>query len=477
MSVVLAWRTAALIGMCTTGALAFALPNVTSPTPAFAQPATSALAFSQMWSTGPLADDEGEPIAESSPMVADLDGEPAAVVGDRTGYLYAYHLADGSAVPGWPVSDGGAPIDSTPSVSALGPGPLDTVFIGAGNAQSPDVGGYEAYAPSGQRLWLTAVSDPSTDPHPAYGVQASLTVADLQGGTDVFAGSLDQETYALGAADGAVLEGWPFFSADSVFSTAATGDLYGTGQQELVMGGASTAGLAMGQSYANGGHVRVLDAQGALIYDYDTNQEVDSSPAVGGFLAGGATGIVVGTGSYWPGASDTDTLKAFTTRLGLVWSDTLDGHTSSSPALADVEGDGQLDVVEGTDTGTSGSVWVLDGATGATIWHEPVVARVIGSVVTADLTGAGYQDLLVPTIHGVEVLDGRTGAEVTVLGPDLGFQNSPLVTDDPNGTVGITIAGYDGDNEGVVQHYEIPGSDGALAVGPVRGRCSTTTRG
>ena len=85
--------------------------------------------------------------------------------------------------------------------------------------------------------------------------------------------------------------------------------------------------------------------------------------------------------------------------------------------MADVEGDGQLDVVEGTDTGTSGSVWVLDGATGATIWHEPVVARVIGSVVTADLTGDGYQDLLVPTIHGVEVLDGRTGAEVTVLGP------------------------------------------------------------
>ena len=158
--------------------------------------------------------------------------------------------------------------------------------------------------------------------------------------------------------------------------------------------------------------------------------------------------------------------RAFTTRLGLVWSGTLDGHTSSSPALADVEGNGQLDVVEGTDTGTSGSVWVIDGATGATIWHEAVVARVIGSVVTADLTGDGYQDLLVPTIHGVEVLDGLTGAEVTVLGPDLGFQNSPLVTDDPNGTVGITIAGYDGDNEGVVQHYEIPGSDGALAVGP-----------
>ena len=93
----------------------------------------------------------------------------------------------------------------------------------------------------------------------------------------------------------------------------------------------------------------------------------------------------------------------------------------------------------------------------------PVASRVIGSVVAADLTGDGQPDLLVPTIHGVEVLTD-TCQEVTVLGPDLGFQNSPLVTDDPNGTIGITIAGYNGNNQGVVQHYEIPGSDGALAV-------------
>ena len=120
-------------------------------------------------------------------------------------------------------------------------------------------------------------------------MQASLTVANLQGSTDVFAGSLDQESYALNASNGSVLPGWPFFSADSVFSTAAAGDLYGTGQQELVMGGASSAGSALGLSYSQGGHVRVLNSQGAQIYDYDTTQEIDSSPAIGDFLAGGAT--------------------------------------------------------------------------------------------------------------------------------------------------------------------------------------------
>ncbi len=442
------------------------LPALVPQASVAAPPALSSTSFALRWTAGPLTQDAGHPVAESSPVVANLDAAgPAVVVGDRSGYLYAYHLAGGAPVQGWPVFDGGPPIDSTPSVAPVGGATLDSVFVGTGNAQHPDIGGYAAYGPNGQPLWHTPVTDPASDNHPAAGVQASLTVANLQGSTDVFAGSLDQESYALNASNGSVLPGWPFFSADSVFSTAATGDLYGTGQQELVIGGASSAGSALGLSYSQGGHLRVLNSQGAQIYDYDSTQEIDSSPAIGDFLAGGAPGIAVGTGSFYAGASDTDTIKAFTTRLGLVWSETLDGLTNSSPALAAVQGGTQLDVVEGTGTGNSGSVWVLNGANGATVWHQPVVGRVIGSVVAADLTGADYQDFLVPTIHGVEVLDGRTGARVAVLGASLGFQNSPLVTDDPNGTIGITIAGYNGANEGVVQHYEIPGSNGALAVG------------
>ena len=415
--------------------------------------------------TGPLPD-QGAPIAQSSPMSANLDSSgPSVVVGDRSGYLYAYHLSDGSAAPGWPVYVG-APIDSTPSVAVLSGTSYDSVFVGAGNAAHPDVGGYYAFGPGGKQLWHSTVLSLSTNRHPAIGVQASLTVANLQGTTAVTAGSLGQFTYALDASSGQTLPGfWPFFSADSVFSTAAAADLYGDGQDELVVGGASTAGLAVGRAYSQGGHLRVLNAEGQLLYDYHSTQEVDSSPAVGNFLAGGQPGIVVGTGSYFKGASDTDTIKAFDTRLGLVWSDTLDGVTSSSPALADLQGNGQLDVVEGTDTESGGSVWVLDGANGQTVCHTSVIGRVIGSVVTADLSGSSG-DVLVPTTQGVEVVDGETCSEVTVLGAHLGFQNAPLVTDDPNGEAGITIAGYNGANQGVILHYEVTGSNGATAVGP-----------
>jgi hypothetical protein len=449
-----------VVGSC----LASMVGSLSVAPPASAQPRLP-LSFSMTWATGPLSD-QGQPIAESSPVVATLDNiGPAVVVGDRSGLLYAYHLADGSPVAGWPATDGGVPIDSSPSVLA-GPGGQDSVFVGAGNAADPGQGGYDAFSSSGAPLWYTPVTDPPSDTQPAAGVQASLTVAQLQGSAGVVAGSLDQEQYALAASTGATLQGWPFFTSDSVFSTAAVGDLYGTGADEIVEGGDQTAGFAVGRHYQQGGHLRILNQSGGLICDYQTDQTVDSSPAVGPFLPNGAMGVVVGTGAFFPGATDTNAVRAFDSDCRPMWTRTVDGATTSSPALADVTGTGALQVVEGTDTGSGGSVWVFDGRTGATIWEQPVVGRVIGSVVVANLSGGSSQDLLVPTTAGVEVLDGVSGAEVTVLSPDLGFQNAPLVTDDPNGTVGITVAGYDGTNHGEIRHYEIPGSDGGAAIGP-----------
>ncbi len=239
---------------------------------------------------------------------------------------------------------------------ALQAAPPWTLFSsGMGNAQHPEIGGYPAYG--AERA--TTVADHGHRPGAATstrrtGYRPLLTVADLQGGTDVFAGSLDQESYALNASNGSALPGWPFFTADSVFSTAALEICTARGKQELVVGGASSAGSALGLSYTQGGHLRVLNAQGG--------QTLRLRHQPGGRLFAGdrrlpgrrGPRIAVGTGSYYGGASDTDTIKAFTTRLGLVWSETLDGLTNSSPALADVEGGSQLDVVEGTDTATSG---------------------------------------------------------------------------------------------------------------------------
>ena len=463
-----AWLPAAVAGVLAVLTAAASTPAGAAAAKGHASQLTvpAPLNVTETWSTA--LDDNDSPIAFSSPIPADLDGQESVVVGDREGYVYAFHLGNpvGNAptsVAGWPTTDGSGPIDSTPSIDSTGS--QESVLVGSGNDADPTTGGYQAYGPAGNRLWYT----PATNPAPDIGVQAGITVGALQSGNDAVAGSLGQVTYALNAQTGATLTGWPFLNTDSTHSTAALADLYGTNQNEIIVGSDQTGGLGAGQSYTNGGHLRILTAQGNEICRADTDQVVDSSPAVGGFLAGGATGIVVGTGSFFPGAPDTDTLKAYNTLCQLQWSDTLDGSTYSSPALSDVLGNGSLQVVEGTDqgTGASGSVWVLNAATGQTIWKATNIGRVIGSVVTADLTGLGYDDVIVPTVNGALVFDGQTGVEVADLSPNLGLQNSPLVTADPNGTIGITLAGYAGTNDvGVIDHYEITGSNGPAAIGP-----------
>ena len=431
--------------------------------------------FVEIWSHA--LRDTGAPVALSSPNVATLGGTRAVIVGDRSGHVYAFSLATGQAIRGWPASTGGIPVDSTPSVTPVNRrSPDDIVFVGVGDAATPHRGGYEAFNPNGTKRWYRAVKNPLSDQSAkaTSAVRASLTVGDLQGGTDVIAPSVGQEEYALTAFTGSTLKGFPWFTSDSDFSTPALADLYGNGNTEIVEGGDQTAGLANWVQYTQGGHLRIISAAGnagtgsptgGLKCEYNANQVMESSPAVGQFLAGDAIGIVVGTGTYFPGASDTDKLLAFDTHCHLAWQARLDGATGSSPALAALSGNGTLAVLEGTDDGHGGgSVYALAGPTGSVLWRQRAHGEVIGSVVTADLNG-GRQDVIVPTTKGAEVLGGKNGRPVGMLETGIGLQNSPLVTDDPDGGVGITVAGYNAHNQGVIEHFELFGSSGANVDG------------
>ena len=417
--------------------------------------------------------DAGLAIAFSSPNVAWLQGNQAVVVGDRAGNVLAYNLANGSIVPGWHYNDGGISIDSSPSVSPDG----TTVYVGLGNASAPDRGSYLALNQDGGVMWDVVPHNPPSDyAHPVSGVNASMSVGLLQGVTSVTAGDLSQAQYALNAANGAALPGWdPWFSGDTEISTPAIADLYGTGQNEVIEGIGTSAGVLFGKTYTQGGHVRVISQtgnigqqypNGGLDCQYDTDEAVSSSPAVGHFLGNNGEGIVTGTsdfyGSQGQAGFDTDSVIAMAPTFGgnctQAWTAHLDGNTSSGPALADVLGNGSLQVIEGTYSPNTfaGSIYVLNGANGTVAWTHPLNGGDLGSVSTFNPGGQDYQDLLVPTTSGVEVLDGRSGNLITTLGAPYGYQSAPLVTNDPNGTIGITIAGSDyGPGQGQIEHYEI----------------------
>ena len=447
----------AVLALGTAGALVGGVAHATPAPAAGRTPHVAPLSATLTWQQ--TLPDAGGPIAQSSPSEATLDGGgPSVVVGDRSGNLWAYHLSDGSSVRGWPAHTGGVPIDSTPSVTPDGTG-TDTVFVGAGNAADPRSGGYYAFGNSGTEVW----GQNAADPNGLHGVQASMAVGNLNGVNAVVAPSLGQDEYAFNAGNGSVLPGWPFFTADSGFTTPSLVDLYGNGQTDVVEGGDSSPGVAYGQTYTAGGHLRVVGPGGNLICQYNTDQTVDSSTAVGNFLAGGQTGIAFGTGTYYPGASDSNTLFGANSSCNVVWRANLGGSTTGSPAIGDIEGDGNVEVLEGADTGSGGLVWALNGSNGAPLpgWPQATSGTIIGGIVTADLTGAGYNDILVPTSNGLVIYDGRSAQVVATLGTNaIGLQNSPMVTVDPNGTIGITIAGYNVNNAGIIQHYEIAGSKG-----------------
>lgn len=467
----------ALLGVATPPAAADAVPSVTA---------------TKLWQVK-LPDQATAgggmgPIAQSSPIPATLDlAGPSVLVGDRKGYLWALHASDGSSVAGWPARTGtyrNGPIDAPASVLRMPGHRLDTVFIGVGTDEFPVATyGYQSFNAKGVRRWGVQATDVQPPPNHLHGVTAGLAVGRIDhGGFGVFAGTTAQAAQAHRASDGQLM--WSFYTADSTHSTASITALRPGGPLRIVVGGDSTAGNGFGTWYENGGHVRIMTTEGRMRCELRPvpNETVDSSTAVGRFLPGREVGIVVGTGSYWHG-SDQGRVLAIDPGCRLRWKVSVQGTTLASPALADVDGDGKAEVVEITSTGPSTPGWlyafngrgkVLPGypvRTAGPIWGT-------ASPVTADLAGQGYQDILVPTLNGVEVYDGKSGTRVLKLplGEALGMQNSPLVTQAGDGTVEVTIAGYMGTSDGcapglsaclqgVVERYRIT-SPGATIGSP-----------
>jgi len=408
----------------------------------------------------------GAAIVESSPVRAQLS-TPAVVVGAHDARLYAFDLTTGAAEPGWPVRTA-KPINSSPAAAEIDGGGHDEVFVGSGDADHGPCSGGGVYAIDfrGRIRWRATGSDPNCA---NLAFHSSPAVGDITGTgrPDVVIGALGLRSWAFDAASGQLDAGWPYDTTDTVFSSPALADLDADGMPEVVMGGDSSPG---GLIDHRGGVVRAISGDGHTMWQHLVDEIVRSSPAVGDLDGGGQSVIVVGTGNYWshqPGGSrDGTKLFALGADGALRWSRDLGGLTIGSPGLADVNGDGHADAVIGTAEGPrGGEVWALD-AHGRPLrgWdgHPSGGDVVIGGITTADLDGDGAQDLLVPTDRGVFAYSGRDGSLLFALDVGVaGFQNSPLVTDDGDGALGITVAGTTADGTGVLQHWRVSSWHGA----------------
>ncbi|MCW3044564.1 MAG: hypothetical protein JWL57_2722 [Actinobacteria bacterium] len=406
-------------------------------------------------------------VVQSSPAPVVLpDGTGGIVVGAHDGKVYTLNASDGTDAPGWPQQTTNA-IDSSPAIAPTDGSGAPQIYIGSGVASAVQAGGLYSFDTAGHTRWHINASD---NAGPSLSFAATPVIGDINrhNVADITAGDLGQTVLSV-TANGVTNPGWPYLALDSTFSSGALADVNGDGQTDLVVGGDSNPGPQ--GTHPRGGIVRALTGSGGVLWEYRIDEQVISSPSIGDIDGDGRPDIVFGSGNYWAnhGGSVTSRMVSAINIDGTPkpgWPRAIDGFAMASPTLADVNGDGQLDVVMGawnTDGG-SGSVYAWDGKTGNEIWahHNVGNGTVIGQIVTADFNGDGAQDLLVPTSNGAYALDGKTGQQLFSVEPGLSMQNSPLIVDvTGKGQLSIIVAGENGSHQGVISRYDVPTTDKA----------------
>ena len=342
----------------------------------------------------------------SSPAVADLDGDGTleVVIADLYN-VYAFHQ-DGTTVAGWPQSTGSDRSYGTVALADLdGDGKLEVIAASATQVF--------AWRADGTLVAGWPVT-------PGVEMHGSPAVGDLDGDgrPEIVMGTQDGRVFVW-HHDGTVAAGWPqaVAAATEISSALALGDLDGDGRLEVIAATADTVTWANAQAIA-------WHADGTVVAGWPQNLAAIStdpaSVALADFDGDGVPEVVVMT--------DMEDIQVFRADGTAVagWPPAVlhfNGweYFISSPSIADVDGDGSVDVVAEAnytlfDYVNSFKVYAFH-QDGTTIpgWPKAISSYSNSSPTIGDVDGDGHTDVIVGS-NGIFVwsLPGtfdRTGAE------------------------------------------------------------------
>lgn len=459
----------------------------------------------------------GERIMQSSPAHADFDGDGdhEIVVGGRDGVLHvvAYDGANWTEV--WShqtatdLMGAGAPagcgnttqsdFSSAPTIADLdNDGKLEIVVTTGADPQRNDPhrnGGvliYE-YESLGNFTLVPNWPQPKQDimgqgpgasePDGCWdGIWGSAAVGDLDndGDQEVVVVGFDRRIHAW-HHDGSYVAGWPIDSNDGItrggWSTPALADIDKDGFLEVIAGTDNFRGENRTAPFLL--FVFEHDSSIRAGFPVETSQNIQSSPAIGDINNDGNLDIVVGTGTDQAGVQNYVYAWDAQGQPLAGWPQPTQGNMPASPALGDLDNDGDLEVVIGCGDESDAKcpfLYAFHGD-GSNVNGFPAIPpspnewdiepNLTNSPILADYDGDGAVEILVVPngAWGIAIVNNQGQGEGKLWPANDVIYSSPAVADvDQDGKLEVVIGGANsGATQGMLFIWDVEGAaDSAL---------------
>jgi len=407
--------------------------GVTATTVATAEPAGAVTPLSHQWTFDHDAVNDS-----SAPTIGDLDGDEIdeIIFGTLDGEVIALR-ADGTVM--WTAD---TKIAGQTNPSAVGSSPLVVdidnngdmeIFVGVGTLHRPNQqGGIVALDHLGNRIWSHQGFDTFnmwTDGGPdgyTEGVYSSPAAGDVDGDgfLDIVFGGWDHRIWALNR-HGAPISGFPFIHYDTTWGSPSLFDVDDDGREEIFIGGDASIGPGLPGATLEGGRFRVLDWNNGVVserYPAIERQDIfQSSSVIGDIDDDGRMDVIVGGSVQFYSAAPARQVWAFHADDGSMlpgFPVQLSGRVFSTPALGDVDNDGDTEIVVTTmsEDSTSGHITVIEN-NGSVKWQVDglegdfpgAVVNYMASPIIVDVDGDGGLDIVAQSNIFTFVVDGADG--------------------------------------------------------------------